>query len=133
MQRGDRDVTLEALLEIDPRRLTLVALGYGQRLFTLRYDGATLDEQRSPFLPSAVQGRDILADMQLALWPAESVRAALPAGWTLVEGSDERVLLHDATPVTTIRFAGAPAWRNVLVLRNHPFAYTLTITPVAER
>jgi hypothetical protein len=119
--------TLEALLEIDVAALRLAGFALGQRVFTLRWDGAALDEERDPHLPAQIQSRQVLRDVQLVYWPAEAVRAALPPGWTLEDAHGHRALLHDGTPWVTVRYEGEPRWVGSTELVNLAEHYRLTI------
>lgn len=130
VERDRQTVSFDAVLDITPDAVTLIAMGFGTRLFSLKYDGTRLDEQRSPMLPAEVQGADILSDLQLALWPAEAVRRALPEGWQLREAVRERILERAGEVVTTIHYGTDVAWRGDVVMENRPFAYRLLIRTV---
>ncbi|MBK1612135.1 hypothetical protein CKO44_01455 [Rubrivivax gelatinosus] len=93
----------ELLLEVDAQAVRLAVFGLGQTAARLEWDGRQLRQQRAPWWPAAVSGERILSELQLALWPADAVRAALPAGWTLQVGADGRRLLWADRPVMTIR------------------------------
>lgn len=127
VQQAGHEIDFEAVLDIAPDAVTLVGLSFGQRLFTMRYDGSRLEESRSPMLPREVHGRDILSDIQLALWPTEAVRGALPAGWTLQDSTERRVLSKDGQEMTTISYDGSPRWKGLISLDNHQFGYRLVI------
>jgi uncharacterized protein YbdZ (MbtH family) len=114
---GSHRSTLDALLEADADEVRLAVQALGQTGVTLRWDGHALEQQRAPWLPPQVRGERVLDDLQFALWPADAVRAALPAGWTLVEGDTTRQLEHDGTP-----------W---LVLERHDAAHQ-TLRNLAE-
>lgn len=92
----------EALLEADAQAVRLAVFGLGQTAARLEWDGRELHEQRAPWWPAAVSGARILNEMQLSLWPAEAVRAALPAGWTLEDDGATRRLLWDGRAVITV-------------------------------
>lgn len=132
MEFADRTVDLDAVLDIAPDSLTLVGMAFGQRMLTLRYNGVTLDEKRHPMLPPNVRGADILTDVQMALWPAEAVRAALPAGWTLTDSDTLRTLSKDALTMVTISYDAAPHWIALVTLRNVRYEYRLVIRSVME-
>ncbi|MCP3140993.1 DUF3261 domain-containing protein [Pyxidicoccus xibeiensis] len=119
--------SLEALVEIDPAALRLAGFALGQRVFTLRWDGTALDEERDPRLPAQFQSRQVLRDVQLVYWPAEAVRAALPPGWTLEEGPGRRVLLQGGREWLTVRYGGEPRWVGRAELVNLAEHYRLTI------
>jgi hypothetical protein len=129
---ADRTVDLDAVLDIAPDSLTLVGMAFGQRMLTLRYNGVKLVEKRHPRLPPDVRGADILTDVQMALWPADAVRAALPAGWTLVETDTLRTLSKDAHEMVTISYDAVPHWSALVTLRNLQYDYRLVIRSVTE-
>lgn len=114
---GNHRSTLDALLEADADEVRLAVQALGQTGVTLRWDGRTLQQQRAPWLPPQVRAERVLDDLQFALWPAAAVRAALPAGWTLVEQDATRQLEHDGR-----------AW---LVLERHDASHQ-TLRNLAE-
>ncbi|HSC80477.1 MAG TPA: DUF3261 domain-containing protein, partial [Chitinolyticbacter sp.] len=100
--------SLDAQLEIDAEAVQLVGIALGQRVLKLRWDGRELASSRHALLPQAVDAAHVLRDVQLVFWPAESIRAALPAGWTLRDtGANERTLLHAGQELVRIRYEGA--------------------------
>lgn len=92
---GSHERELDALLEADGRQVRLAVQAMGQTGVRMVWDGATLQQTRAPWLPPQVRGERVLDDLQFALWPAAAIRAALPAGWTLVESGPERRLEQD--------------------------------------
>lgn len=104
-------------------RLRLVLLlPTGQALLTLDYDGVNLlqDNRSTVDLP----GREILASMQFALWPEESLRRHYPpeAGWQLDLETDQRLLLTPSGAV--LKIARNP---ENLVVDNHLHDYRVII------
>ena len=102
LQAPGRDQQLDVLLEADARHVQLGVVAMGQVAARLDWDGTTLEEERAPWWPQAVSGSRILSDLQLTLWPAAAIQAALPAGWTFVESADVRTLRQDGEVVTVI-------------------------------
>ncbi len=127
----DRTVDFDAVLDITPDSLTLVGMALGQRMLTLRYNGVELRETRHPMLPRDVRGADILTDMQMALWPGDAVRAALPPGWTLTDSDTLRTVFKDDQPQVTIVYDGVPRWAARVTMRNLRYDYRLVIRSVA--
>ena len=125
-----RELDLDVVLEIAPDEVTLVGIALGQRVLTLRYDGVKLTESRHALLPRDVRGRDILSDMQLALWPTSAVRAALPRGWTITDTDGGRVVSQGADEVLRITYEATPRWKGVMTVRNLRYNYRLQITSV---
>ncbi len=128
-----RTVDLDAVLDIAPDSLTLVGMAFGQRMLTLRYNGTELKETRHPMLPRDVRGADILTDIQMALWPGDAVRAALPGGWTLTDSDTLRTFFRDAQPEVTITYDAVPRWATRVTMRNLRYDYRLVIRSVAEQ
>ena len=102
LQAPGHDQQLDVLLEADEHHVQMGVVAMGQVAARLDWDGVTLTESRAPWLPQAVSGARILSDLQLTLWPAAAIQAALPAGWRLVEAGDVRTLSDDGAVVTVI-------------------------------
>ena len=130
VERDGRTDYLDAALEIDPQRLDLVGIALGQRVLSLHYDGRELTSWRHPMLPAQVRAEDVLEDLQLTLWPADALRAALPAGWRIEEQGQTRTLMFDDKPVTVITYSGQPRWTGKVELSNLRYRYKLTIQSV---
>ena len=130
VERGGRIDELEAALEIDAERIDLVALAMNQRVLSLHYDGRSLDSWRHPALTVELRAEDVLADLQLTLWPLEALRQALPAGWRIEENGLRRILLAGEVPVTEINYSGEPRWNGKIVVSNLRYRYRLTIESV---
>ena len=77
--------------------------------------------------------RYALSDLQLALWPTEAVRAALPAGWTLADSASTRVLSEADTVRTSISYSNTPRWSGTISLNNQQYDYHLTIRSAVQR
>jgi len=78
---GQENHELLTQLELNPQRMTLVGLApLGQALFTLVYDGQTLQSQQSLLLGEQFKAEYLLAMMQLIYWPTEQVNQDLTGG-----------------------------------------------------
>ena len=106
----------------------------GQRLFTASWDGKNVTADRSPFVPKDLAPERVLADMQLALWPLESVRAALrDSGQEVTEPfPGVRRLRRGDRLIAEVHYAGADAWNGRLWFVNLEFGYALTIDTTAN-
>jgi hypothetical protein len=130
IERQGRIDTLDAALEVDGRQLELVGLAMGQRVFSLSYDGRDLTAWRHPMLPPELREEDVLEDLQLTIWPAAAIEAALPAGWRIEEHGRRRALLLNDTPVVLIDYSGEPRWLGRIAINNLRYQYRLLIFSV---
>lgn len=131
VERDGQANALEAALEIDPQRVDLVAMALHQRVLSLHFDGRALQSWRHPALPAELRAEDVLEDLQLTLWPAEIIAAALPAGWRIEENGLRRILRQGEQPVSEIDYSGTPRWLGTIVVNNLRYRYRLTIQSVA--
>jgi hypothetical protein len=127
VERNGRTDDLDVALQVEPDAIDVVGLAFGQRVLTLHYDGKELTSWRHVMLPSQVRAEDVLEDMQLTLWPAEAIAAALPAGWRVAEQGTKRTLFLDDKPIMEIAYSGNPRWSGTVVLENLRYHYKLTI------
>lgn len=107
MQGRTQRRELMALLEADGAHTRLAAVAGGQVLARLDWDGMKLQVSRSPWAPAELQPERILSDLQLSLWPADAIRAALPAGWSFDATPALRQLRQGTETVAEIRFPNA--------------------------
>ena len=125
---GQEQHTFDALLEADSSEVRLDIQRMGQSAMRLRWDGRRLEQHRATWLPKSVRGEQILEDLQLANWPAPAIRAALPAGWSLVEGTDSRQLRNGDTTVAIVRY---PASDRVEI-EHANFSLSIVSVPVQQ-
>jgi hypothetical protein len=97
---------VELLLEADAQAVRLAAVDLGQTAVRLEWDGTTLTQSRAPWWPEAISSERILSDLQLMLWPAAAIAAALPAGWALETDAAGRTLNHQGMPVARVSWLG---------------------------
>jgi len=126
-EEAPAEQSLDALLEIEPGELRLAAFALNQRVLSLRWDGRELGQNRHPLLPRAVDAERVLRDVQLAYWPLASVRAALPAAWSVEDGEGWRELRLNGQLQLRIDYAGRPRWQGRTDLDNRAEGYRLAI------
>ena len=127
---GARSVVLRTAIEVTPGKLEVVGVtATGQRVFTARYDGKTIDARKSPFVPDKLDPERVLADMQLALWPLPAVQAAFhERGLEVSEPfPGVRRLLRGDALLAEVHYASADPWNGRLWYVNFEFGYSLTI------
>ncbi|MTV37931.1 DUF3261 domain-containing protein [Duganella radicis] len=127
VERAGRTDDLDVALQVEPDAVDVVGLAFGQRVLTLHYDGKELTSWRHVMLPSQVRAEDVLEDIQLTLWPADAVAAALPPEWQVAEQGRVRTLTLAGEPVMRIVYSGEPRWSGTVVLDNLRYHYKLTI------
>lgn len=132
VERGGKTNDLDAALEVDAGRVSLVGLALGMRVLSLEFDGRELSEWRHPMLPDQVRAADVLEDLQLTLWPAERIAEALPPGWRIEDQGLRRTLRRDGEVVATIEYSGIPRWQGTAVLDNLRYNYRLTVVSASE-
>ena len=129
-------------LELDREQLTLVGLApLGQALFTLVFDGASLNSQQSMLLGDEFKAEYLLALIQLIYWPLEDVNAHLQgARLTSPEcnaprcrriyatGSDAKIDQKES--LLMIRFDKRDPWQAEVELTIPKAKFELKITPV---
>ncbi len=125
---GGRSQALDVVLEVDPQELRLAVLGLNQTVLRLTWDGRVLEQTRASWLPELVRGEAILSDLQLVWWPAEVVRAVLPAGWTLESSATQRRLLWQGQEVVNVAYRDTQH----VDLLNHPLGYQIQIDSVEQ-
>jgi hypothetical protein len=127
---GSRVATLRTAIQIDAAGLTVVGVtATGMRLFTASFDGERVSAERSPFVPKEVSPERVLADMQLALWPLESLQRAYAAsGQTVSEPLPgvRRVVRGDRL-IAEVHHATGDPWSGRLWFVSFEFGYSLTI------
>lgn len=121
---------LEAALEVDAERISMIGLALGQRVLSLEFDGATFTSWRHALLPQPVRAEDVLEDVQLTYWPAEAIRAALPPGWRIEDEGMRRTLWSDDALVMAIDYSATPRWNGKVALSNLRHQYRLFIQSV---
>ena len=114
----------DVALEADAEAVRMAVMQWGQVMARMSWDGRELTQNTVPGWPRQVSAERVLSDLQLVWWPAHAVRAALPAGWTLQETPDGRVLRDGERTVTTVRRLDPSR----VELTQHQQGYTVLVT-----
>jgi hypothetical protein len=127
---GARVATLRTAVQLDAAGLKLVGVtASGMRVFTAAWDGERVTAERGPFVPKEVSPERVLADIQLALWPLESLqRAYAGSGRSVAEPfPGVRRLTRDGALVAEVHYASADPWNGRLWVVSFEYGYSLTI------
>ena len=127
VERGGRIDELDAIVEIDAQQVQMVGLAFGMRVLSLNYDGKELTSWRHMMLPKQVRAEDVLEDIQLSMWPAETIARSLPPGWRIADAGLRRTLYLNDAVVATVNYSAMPRWSGTVTLDNLRYAYKLTI------
>lgn len=130
VERNGRVDELDAALEVDADHLEMVGLAFGQRVLSMHYDGKELKTWRHALLPAQVRAEDVLEDLQLTMWPLDSIVQTLPVGWRIEDDGLQRTLYLEDTVVLKIQYSGFPRWSGTVRLENLRYKYSLTIQSV---
>jgi hypothetical protein len=125
------DERLIAQLEVDNDGMRLAGLTpMGQRVLEARFDNhaATADSLAG----SAIDARALLSLVQVATWPADTVRAGLMDGWTLEETPDRRRILHNEQVFMEILRVGSPPRYTSLTISLPRIELMLTVVEIVE-
>lgn len=114
---------VEVQLQLDASGLLLAGFAFGQRVLLMQWDGQALEVQRHRMLPAEVDTDRMLRDLCLTFWPAEAVRAALPAGWAWVSTPAGHVLEQDGQARLVVERRDA----NIVEITNRAEGYRLLI------
>jgi len=109
----ERRDTLIVEFEVDAAGLRFAGLTpFGQKIIQLGYDNRAASATTIP--DSRISPALLVALLQIALWPADAVRAGLEAPLTLEESDGQRRILNRGEPTMTIEHgAGQPPWRKI--------------------
>jgi hypothetical protein len=107
LQRHAMDERLISQLEVDADGMRLVGLTpMGQRILEARFDNRQATAES--LAGERVDARALLVLIQLATWPADSVRAGLRWGWTLEDSATRRRVLRGEETVLMVERSGTP-------------------------
>lgn len=123
MEAQDQSQQFVVVTRIQPNRVQMQALlPTGQTLIKLEYDGqdVRVEQAASIELPA----NDMLAIMQLAIWPLESMIQGYPveAGWRVIEAANQRVLMTGDHRYITVEYKP-----NSFHIENHRDGYKVHI------
>jgi hypothetical protein len=126
---GDREVTLNCAVSVQPSSLTIVGTtALGLRAFTVEYDGSRIKADAQAGVPQTLSAERLLNDVQLVFWPLSELQKSLTGTlWSVTEPvPGTRRLRRDGRLVAEVHYTG-DAWRSRTWLANLEFGYTLNI------
>jgi hypothetical protein len=124
----------EASISVTSARLLLVGTDMlGRRAMTIEWTGNDLKVEAAPWVPAELRARNIIADIMLARWPQDAVRAGLVPAGALREGDPgHRLIAVDGRDMIRIdrEDGAAGSWSGRWAYRNLAWGYDLDIQSV---
>ena len=131
IRRGDLDERLIAQLEVDATGMHLAGLTpMGQRLLEAHFDNK--EATASSLAGDRFDARALLSLVQLAVWPAESVRAGLGEDWQVEETPALRRLLREGELILEVARSGEPPRYQRLDIRLPGAGLSLTVQAIKD-
>ena len=118
VRHGGHTFAFEGRLSVTPERLVMVGVDpMGRRAMTVTWTATNLSVETAPWMPSAVQPVNMLADLVVLLWPEAVVRVMLgTAGCELRATQQARKVRCDEDEVLRATYAwkSAGTWSGTL-------------------
>lgn len=129
--QNGHSVEFQARFSLHPGTVKIVMLdNLGRRALAIDWKTGKLSIDRASWLPDALNGRRLLADVMMVYWPADMVAAALPDDLTLFDDGTARRITTPATPDQDFARIHRPAgdiWQGKAQLDNLRDGYSLQI------
>ena len=130
MRVGDDIHAARARFSLTPDSTHIVITNERDELMVeMRYQQKRLQVRRPPRLPPAISADDLIADLQLALWPLERLRAGLTPGWTLAADDEGRILRFNGTTEAQVDYQSDEPSSRPLPVYNARHDYLLILSP----
>ena len=127
---GDRIHYAQARLGLTPESTHITITDEGDRLMVeMRYGEGRLNVRRTPYLPPEISADDLIADLQLALWPLERLRAGLTPGWTLAADDEGRILRFNGATESRVDYQSEEPSSRSLPVYNARHDYLVILSP----
>lgn len=128
-----RTRSMQVALRVAPDNLTLIGLsGIGQRLFTLGWNGNTIQRSRGLADDKRLPADRILADLELAHWPLAALRTALAdSDLRLEQLGETRTVWRGDTLLWIAYRGGDEPWHSPMTIYNARLNYRLDVKPLA--
>ncbi len=131
IRRGDLDERLIAQLEVDAAGMHLAGLTpMGQRVLEAHFDNRVATA--GSLAGDRFDARALLSLVQIAVWPADSVRAGLGEDWQLDDAPARRRLLRDGTSILEVDRVGEPPRYQLLNIHLPDAGLSLTVRAIDE-
>lgn len=121
----------EAMITADKKGMKIAVMAMGMKVWNIDFDGMVITEERSEYLPEALEAQYMVRDIALAYWPSRDLKPQLK-DWTLVEGDRRRLIYApgEENPIISIEYRKGAAPLSAdgeVIFENHLHHYRLTI------
>lgn len=121
----------EAMITADKKGMKIAVMAMGMKVWNIDFDGMVITEERSEYLPEALEAQYMVRDIALAYWPSRDLKAQLK-DWILIENEQTRLIYAPGEEKPTIsieyRKGAAPLSADgEVIFENHLHHYRLTI------
>jgi len=103
----------------------------GTRLFTIIMHNGIIQADGLSALVEKIQPQYLLADLQISLWPEDSIKAAISAPDQLVANAFQRQIVVDDKAVITIKYDTQPYYQGNIDYHHHQRNYHISISPIS--
>lgn len=134
--RGQTEV-FQAYVSVTPDRITVIAFDpFGGRAMTITATDDGIHTELAPIVPGALRPGNILADIAIVYWPAETIRRGLAGtSATFYDDERERTISLDGREVVLVTY-DAPhenTWPKAAHLRNIAYGYELDLQSTVSK
>ncbi len=127
---GESLHTARCILELTPDSTHITVTDrHGQLMVEMRHSQGQLRVKRTPHLPAAVSADELIADLQLALWPLDRLRAGLKPPWTLAADGEGRILRFNGITQARVDYQSEEPSSQPLPVYNAQNDYLLILSP----
>lgn len=122
----------EMIIESTPQKLTLLALSpLGNTLFSLIYDGHSIQNSHLPIPHGDIGVQHALSDFLLAYAPADVVPTMLAqTDLSLQTSPKKRLIVENKKTIMQINYMSTDPWQGKVVIHNIPLNYIITVQTV---
>jgi hypothetical protein len=130
-QFRDQHQVFQAYVSVTPEKLTLIALDpFGGRAMTVTATDDGIQSETAPIVPAVLRPANILADVAIVYWPAESLRSGLAGtSASLYDGAGERRIDVDGRAIVQVTYESPhdKTWPRLAHLQNTAYGYRLDL------
>jgi len=119
----------ESAIELASGEMQVILLSnLGQRLASIRYNGADFEYTKSSLLPKTFDPRHILEAIQTVYWPLTAYAEQAGEGWRFIEHDQQRQLYYREKLVAEIDYLTQCPLGGQVKYQNNTYGFSLMIS-----